>query len=125
MNSKSLLHTMSNLSSLKRCYTSLTYSRLNGLLLCQRNDSIFQDQPVHQPQQQKGSFHTTNSVRSDVTLTRERYPNLQRGPFASLTADDIATFESIAPGRVITDQDELKGYNTDWLKIVRGERETV
>ena len=30
-----------------------------------------------------------------MQLTSERYPNLKRGEFASLTSDDVKTFESI------------------------------
>ncbi|CAL1529799.1 unnamed protein product [Lymnaea stagnalis] len=67
------------------------------------------------------------SVRfySNVALTTSRYPNLRRGPFAVLTDQDIHHFEKIIPGRVITGEDELLGYNTDWLKTVRGSSKVV
>ncbi|KAK7473304.1 hypothetical protein BaRGS_00035436 [Batillaria attramentaria] len=55
-----------------------------------------------------------------VDLTSERYPKLQRGPFATLTDADVTSFERIVSGRVITEPSELDGYNTDWLRTVRG-----
>lgn len=62
------------------------------------------------------SYHKS----SKVGLTSERYPHLKRGPFASLTDADVSSFERIVSGRLITDPSELDGYNTDWLKTVRG-----
>ncbi|GAB0193355.1 D-2-hydroxyglutarate dehydrogenase, mitochondrial [Grus japonensis] len=34
--------------------------------------------------------------------------------------NDVACFERIMPGRVVTDPEELKQFNVDWLKSVRG-----
>ncbi|XP_005110364.1 D-2-hydroxyglutarate dehydrogenase, mitochondrial [Aplysia californica] len=69
----------------------------------------------------KCSLHTSSrSCSSNVALTSDRYPNLERGPFAVLNEQDIAYFEQLIPGYVITDPDELQAYNTDWLKTVRG-----
>ncbi|BFZ23388.1 hypothetical protein BsWGS_26427 [Bradybaena similaris] len=65
-----------------------------------------------------------NIVRhsSNVPLTRERYQShVKRGSYAVLSDLDIASFEKILPGRVVTDKDELLHSNTDWLKTVRGE----
>jgi len=58
---------------------------------------------------------------SSVKLTSERYPNLKRGNFSSLSDEDISTFQNILdPGRVLTDASQLSGYNEDWLRTVRG-----
>ena len=45
----------------------------------------------------KRAFSTCSALeaRGPVQLTSERYPNLKRGDFASLTSDDIKTFQSI------------------------------
>ncbi|NWH20982.1 D2HDH protein, partial [Grus americana] len=55
----------------------------------------------------------------EVTLTSERY-RVQRLPFSRLSDSDVACFERIMPGRVVTDPEELKQFNVDWLKSVRG-----
>ncbi|XP_037705847.1 D-2-hydroxyglutarate dehydrogenase, mitochondrial isoform X2 [Choloepus didactylus] len=54
-----------------------------------------------------------------VTLTQERYP-VRRLPFAVVSEDDLAAFERIVPGRVITDPEELEAANVDWLRVARG-----
>ena len=38
---------------------------------------------------------STSARRSQVQLTSERYPHLQRGSFATLTDEDISIFQSI------------------------------
>ncbi|NP_001408165.1 D-2-hydroxyglutarate dehydrogenase, mitochondrial isoform 4 precursor [Mus musculus] len=55
----------------------------------------------------------------EVTLTPERYP-VQRLPFSTVSEEDLAAFECIIPGRVITDPEQLQTCNVDWLKTVRG-----
>ncbi|XP_004620729.2 D-2-hydroxyglutarate dehydrogenase, mitochondrial isoform X2 [Sorex araneus] len=55
----------------------------------------------------------------EVALTQDRYP-VQRLPFSTLTADDLATFNHIVPGRVVTDPGQLEASNVDWLRSVRG-----
>lgn len=66
------------------------------------------------------------SLTSEVKLTSERYPNLARGNFAVLEESDLQTFRDIlGPGRVITAEDEVAGYNTDWLRTVRGQSRCV
>ncbi|KAK7094001.1 D-2-hydroxyglutarate dehydrogenase, mitochondrial-like [Littorina saxatilis] len=57
---------------------------------------------------------------SQVELTSKRYPKLKRGPFATLTDADVSSLERLVSGRVITDKSDLDGYNTDWLRTVRG-----
>ncbi|XP_076451706.1 D-2-hydroxyglutarate dehydrogenase, mitochondrial-like isoform X2 [Babylonia areolata] len=58
--------------------------------------------------------------RSEMKLTSQRYPKLKRGPFATLTDGDVSCLERLLSGRVITDESELEGYNTDWLRTVKG-----
>ncbi|KFO87986.1 hypothetical protein N320_00166, partial [Buceros rhinoceros silvestris] len=41
-------------------------------------------------------------------------------PFARVSDSDVAFFEQVMPGRVITNPEELKPFNVDWLKSVRG-----
>lgn len=56
----------------------------------------------------------------EVMLTPERYP-VQRLPFSTVSEEDLAAFEYIIPGRVITDPEQLHACNVDWLRTVRGE----
>jgi hypothetical protein len=42
-------------------------------------------------------------------------------PFSTVCEEDLATFEHIIPGRVVTDPEELEASNVDWLRTVRGE----
>nr|XP_023396079.1 D-2-hydroxyglutarate dehydrogenase, mitochondrial [Loxodonta africana] len=56
---------------------------------------------------------------SEVMLTQERYP-VRRLPFAVVSEEDLATFEGILPGRVVTSPEELAAVNVDWLRTVRG-----
>ena len=85
-------------------------------------------------------------------LTSHRYPGLKRGDFAKLTSADVDHFKSILDeNRVITNEDELSGcphcfsfyqshskmsliffgclkkpgFNTDWLRTVRGQSQLV
>ncbi|XP_002723770.1 D-2-hydroxyglutarate dehydrogenase, mitochondrial [Oryctolagus cuniculus] len=55
----------------------------------------------------------------EVTLTPQRYA-VQRLPFSAVSEQDLAAFERIVPGRVVTDPDELQAFNVDWLRMVRG-----
>lgn len=65
-------------------------------------------------------FHTAAPFSSqDVELTSIRY-GVQRLPFSSVSDKDLKFFESVLPGRVITDPDILAAYNVDWMKSVRG-----
>ncbi|XP_061492621.1 D-2-hydroxyglutarate dehydrogenase, mitochondrial isoform X2 [Rhineura floridana] len=67
----------------------------------------------------KRGLHATQIHRQEVMLTSERY-GVQRLPFAHVSSTDLSFFEHLMPGRVITDLDELKPFNVDWLKSVRG-----
>jgi len=57
---------------------------------------------------------------SSVPFTTNRYPNLQRKPFAQVNEHDLDKFKSfVGESNVLTS--DLDGYNTDWLGTVRGE----
>ncbi|KAM9317332.1 D-2-hydroxyglutarate dehydrogenase, mitochondrial [Gastrophryne carolinensis] len=51
--------------------------------------------------------------------TSERY-RVSRLPFSQVTAQDLRHFQQLIPGRVITDESDLKAHNIDWLKTVKG-----
>ena len=54
-----------------------------------------------------------NNNTSVVPLTSERYQNVKRGNYANLEENDVKFFESIlGTNRVLTQDDELNGYNT-------------
>lgn len=59
------------------------------------------------------------SSPADPPLTIERY-SVSRLPFSEVTAEDLGHFQKLIPGRVITDEGELRAHNIDWLKTVRG-----
>ncbi|XP_030615014.1 D-2-hydroxyglutarate dehydrogenase, mitochondrial isoform X1 [Archocentrus centrarchus] len=48
-----------------------------------------------------------------------------RLPFSRVTAEDLAFFNKILPGRTITDPDLVESSNVDWLKSVRGSSEVL
>ncbi|KAM8790354.1 D-2-hydroxyglutarate dehydrogenase, mitochondrial isoform 2-T4 [Rhynchonycteris naso] len=60
-----------------------------------------------------------SSQAPEVVLTCKRYP-VQRLPFSVVSEEDLAAFERIVPGRVITDPEELEASNVDWLRTMRG-----
>ncbi|PNJ10547.1 D2HGDH isoform 4 [Pongo abelii] len=55
----------------------------------------------------------------EVPLTRERYP-VRRLPFSTVSKQDLAAFERIVPGGVVTDPEALQAPNVDWLRTLRG-----
>uniref|UniRef100_A0A8C7E278 D-2-hydroxyglutarate dehydrogenase, mitochondrial n=1 Tax=Naja naja TaxID=35670 RepID=A0A8C7E278_NAJNA len=67
----------------------------------------------------KRNLHTSHLHLQEVMLTCERY-GVERLPFARISDSDLNFFEHLLPGRVITDAEELKSFNVDWLKSVRG-----
>jgi len=63
----------------------------------------------------------SNIKTSLPEFTSIRYPDVQRGSYATLNETHISSFKNILdPNRVITDTTDLEGYNVDWLKTVRG-----
>ena len=113
---------MSSLSGLLSSLSKNNYK--TGQSLNFHTNSI--NQKLLQAQQCQRKLSTSSlTLSSNVTLTRDRYPNLERGPYAQLSEEDVAYFEKIVPdpGQVIKGSDELQGYNTDWLKTVRGKND--
>ncbi|KAL8601679.1 D-2-hydroxyglutarate dehydrogenase, mitochondrial [Nucella lapillus] len=74
----------------------------------------------HSQQVRHFIFQRGGRRASHVELTSKRYPKLKRGPYATLTDGDVTALERLVSGRVITDQSELEGYNTDWIRTVKG-----
>lgn len=56
-------------------------------------------------------------------LTSERYPHVKRGDYATLSQEDVSFFREVLPeaSQVLTTAEDLQGYNTDWMGIVRGQ----
>lgn len=62
---------------------------------------------------------------SESKLTADRY-NVTRGPYSSVSQDDIKTFQCILDtNRVVTDPSDLEPYNEDWLKTVTGQSKVM
>lgn len=60
-------------------------------------------------------------LRRFSTLTKDRYPNIKRHNFAALQDNDVKYFENILDkNQIITNEDEVQPFNSDWLKSVRG-----
>ncbi|XP_035878512.1 D-2-hydroxyglutarate dehydrogenase, mitochondrial isoform X2 [Phyllostomus discolor] len=70
------------------------------------------------PAVRRGSS-SPSSRGPEVALTCERYP-VRRLPFSVVSEEDLASFERIVPGRVVTDPEELEASNVDWLRTMRG-----
>ncbi|XP_071481119.1 D-2-hydroxyglutarate dehydrogenase, mitochondrial-like isoform X1 [Diadema antillarum] len=60
------------------------------------------------------------STGTEVPLTRDRFPSVVRGDYGKVGEDDVRFFHELLEGRIITDEDELSGANTDWMRICRG-----
>ncbi|NXD27848.1 D2HDH protein, partial [Spelaeornis formosus] len=50
---------------------------------------------------------------------------VRRLPFGRLADGDVAFFERLMPGRVLTRQEEVMPFNVDWLKSLRGSSQLV
>ncbi|KAG9494334.1 hypothetical protein GDO78_001928 [Eleutherodactylus coqui] len=59
------------------------------------------------------------SQAKEPPLTAERY-QVSRLPYSEVSVDDVQYFQKIIPGRVVTEEGELKVHNIDWLRTVRG-----
>ncbi|XP_044751509.1 D-2-hydroxyglutarate dehydrogenase, mitochondrial [Coccinella septempunctata] len=54
-------------------------------------------------------------------LTKDRYPNVKRGNYSQIDTKHLNFFKDLlGETRVITDENECLGYNTDWIKANRG-----
>lgn len=66
-------------------------------------------------------FHSSSRLKKFVELTAKRYPHLKRGNYAILSDKHVGFFQSIlSPHQIITDANDLAGYNVDWMHSVRG-----
>ncbi|CAN6634413.1 D-2-hydroxyglutarate--pyruvate transhydrogenase Dld2p [Trichomonascus vanleenenianus] len=72
------------------------------------------------------TFQSTTAPRvSTVKLTRENYP-VERLPYGTLSAEDIAFFKSILPeSAVVQDEGDLEFHNEDWMRKYRGSSKLV
>lgn len=65
---------------------------------------------------------TKTIIRGMVTLTKDKFPKIKRGNYAAVGDADLQYFERIlSKNQIITDEDGVKSYNSDWLNMVRGQ----
>lgn len=58
-----------------------------------------------------------------VELTSVRYPQLKRGNYSKLSEKHLGFFQSfLSPHQVLTEANDVAGYNVDWMNSVRGEK---
>ncbi|CAG0881562.1 unnamed protein product, partial [Darwinula stevensoni] len=94
-------------------YTMRTFPKLVGGL------SDFFRSPLSNTR--KSQWCQWKRAMHQVELTSVRYPNVKRGPYATVDDNDIKFFERVMePSRVMTDPDIVDSHNVDWLKMVRG-----
>ncbi|NXK92058.1 D2HDH protein, partial [Formicarius rufipectus] len=55
----------------------------------------------------------------EVVRTCERYA-VRRRPFGRVGPSDVEFLEGVMPGRVVAGEEEVKAFNVDWLRSVRG-----
>ncbi|XP_006902994.1 PREDICTED: d-2-hydroxyglutarate dehydrogenase, mitochondrial [Elephantulus edwardii] len=89
----------------------------SSLVESRRGLGCLQGVPLVSPLSHRG--YSSSSHLAEVTLTQERYP-VQRLPFAVVSEDDLAVFQRILPGRVVTNPEELVAVNVDWLRAFQG-----
>lgn len=98
--------------------------RVSNITLCDAGCSVKASRS-HACNTRSFSFASRRSLASMPPLTSERY-SVTRGNFAELTDDDIRFFKETIPGAgVLTAEDDLAGYNMDWLGTVRGHSSVV
>ena len=62
-------------------------------------------------------------MRRQLFLRARALSCVQRGPYAKVSSDDVARFEGLVPGGVLTD--EIESYNCDWMKKWSGRTAAV
>lgn len=72
----------------------------------------------------KRGITASRNVHRKVALTAEAY-DVKRGLYNCLEESDLKHFRQMLPDRVVTDENELEPYNTDWLETVRGQSKVV
>lgn len=66
-------------------------------------------------------LHSGKVLYKYVEATSVRYPHLKRGKYSVLTEKDVSFFQKLlAPHQVLTEPDDVAGYNVDWMHSVRG-----
>jgi len=66
-------------------------------------------------------FYTKSvMLKNAVQLTKNRFPNLKRGPYSSIKLTDINFFKQLLGSNNLITGEEVKSYNEDWLKSVSG-----
>lgn len=61
-------------------------------------------------------------LKKFVELTPVRYPHLKRGNYSKLSDKHLGFFQSfLSPHQVLTEFNDVAGYNVDWMNSVRGE----
>jgi FAD/FMN-containing dehydrogenase len=81
--------------------------------------------PVLKMTQHPGRRRCSTSSSTVLTSEQPSYKHLVRGEFASVTAEDMAFFESVLPGRVVSDPADVAAYTEDWLAQYRGKGSVV
>lgn len=80
---------------------------------------------LYRTQMMTRSLSFSRVLQREVPLTSDQYPSIKRGSFSQVRPDDVAFFESLLPGRVVTDSDDLETANTDWMRICRGQSKLI
>ena len=84
---------------------------ISGVLRHQRCSKRVVSRPTKNSETKRFLGTTSFLALKEVTLTSERYPNLQRGGFSQLTPDDVSNFKAILDeSRVLTE--DLEGNLT-------------
>ncbi|VVC32814.1 Hypothetical protein CINCED_3A004019 [Cinara cedri] len=66
-------------------------------------------------------FCTKSSLlKNAVQLTKDKFPNLIRGSYATVDSKDIDYFNKLLGANNFITGEEVKSYNEDWLKSVSG-----
>lgn len=59
-------------------------------------------------------------LKNSIQLTKDKFPNLKRGAYATLNAVDVEYFKQLLGVNNFITGSEVKSYNEDWLKSVSG-----
>lgn len=71
-------------------------------------------------------FYTKSVLlKNAVQLTKDKFPNLKRGSYATIDSTDIKYFKQLLGVNNFITGEEVKSYNEDWLKAVSGKYPTL
>lgn len=65
-------------------------------------------------------FYTKSALHKNVQLTKDRFPSIKRGSYASVDSTDVNYFKQLLGSNHFITGEEVKSYNEDWLKSVSG-----